>query len=101
MGNLQELVKKVEEVELKKQAAEDAGEDYIDSDDGMHKVTKKRKKNKKVKITVEDIQLKVTKLIDETMVNRATMKKDFSMLEGNFIATKEMDPVIERMEQSM
>ncbi len=30
------------------------------------------------------------------MVNRATMKKDFSLLEGNFIAVKEMVPIIER-----
>merc|ERR1712139_758103 len=99
--NLQELVKKVEIQEEKRLAAEEAGEDFVDSDDGMHKVQKKKKKNKKQKVSIDDLQETVTKLIDETMVNRATMKKDFSMLEGNFIAMKEMEPVIERMEAAM
>merc|ERR1711896_14616 len=61
-------------------------------------VQKKKKKNKKQKVSIDDLQETVTKLIDQTMVNRATMKKDFSLLEGNFIATKEMEPVIERLE---
>lgn len=100
--NLQALVAKVAEKEEKRLAAEDAGEDVEDSEeDGMHKVVKKRKKHKKSKITVEDVQEKVTQLLDQTMVNRATMKKDFTLLEGNFIALKEMDPVIERLEGSI
>merc|ERR1711903_318480 len=62
---------------------------------------KNKKKKKRENITVEDIQIKITKLIDDTMVNRATMKKDFTLLEGNFIAVQEMDPVIERFESMM
>merc|ERR1712086_744049 len=102
MGNLSNLVAKVEAKEEKRLAAEEADEELVDSDDGMHKVNKKKKKKKKkMEVTVEEIQEKITKLMDETMVNRATMKKDFSLLEGNFIATKEMDPVIERFEAMM
>lgn len=44
--NLHELVRKVEEQEDRKEAAEEKGED-LDSDDGMHAVKKKRKKKKK------------------------------------------------------
>merc|ERR1712194_230175 len=100
--NLQELVKKVEATELRRLEAEENDEELVESEEGMHKISKKRKKaKKKDKVTVEDLQIKVTMLLDQTMVNRATMKKDFSLLEGNFIAMKEMDPVLERLETAL
>mmetsp|Transcript_9716 Transcript_9716/g.17085 ORF Transcript_9716/g.17085 Transcript_9716/m.17085 type:complete len:550 (-) Transcript_9716:312-1961(-) len=98
--NLQELVKKVEEKEELALAAEEKGEEFEDSDDGMHKVTKKRKK-KHQKVTVEQIHEKVIDLIDQTMVNRATLKKDYTLLEGFFIAQKDLDPHIEIFEAAM
>jgi len=95
--NLEELVKKVEATEKKRQAAEDAGEEYDDSDDGMHRVSKKRKKKdkKKKEVTVEQLQVMVAKLVEETMVTRETMRKDFTLLEGNFVA-RELDPLLEQ-----
>merc|ERR1712151_1357689 len=39
--------------------------------------------------------------IDKTFVNRATMQKDFTLLEGHFIGTKEMEPVIQSLEQAL
>merc|ERR1712039_1143952 len=41
--DLQALVKKVEEKEERRLAAEEAGEELVESDDGMHEVKKKRK----------------------------------------------------------
>merc|ERR1712046_234624 len=100
--DLQALVKKVEETELRREAAEEAGEEGYESDDGMHKVQKKRKKkHTKEKISAEEIQIKVADLIEKTQVNRATMQKDFTLLEGFFVAQKEMDPVIERLESQL
>lgn len=95
--NLEELVKKVEATEKKRQAAEDAGEEYDDSDDGMHRVSKKRKKKdkKKKEVTVEQLQVMVAKLVEETMIARETMRKDFTLLEGNFVA-RELDPLLEQ-----
>mmetsp|Transcript_24898 Transcript_24898/g.83019 ORF Transcript_24898/g.83019 Transcript_24898/m.83019 type:complete len:560 (+) Transcript_24898:94-1773(+) len=97
--NLAQLVKKVEEKEEKRLAAEEAGEEYEDSDDGMHQVAKKRKKKKKKdNLTVEQLQEKIAILIEETMASRETMKKDYTMLEGNFI-TKDMDPLLKQFEE--
>jgi len=97
--NLKELVKKVEEKELKRLAAEERGEEFDDndSDDGMHRVSKKRKKKDKKKkdITVEQLQVMVASLVQETMVTRETMRKDFTLLEGNFVA-RELDPLLEQ-----
>eukprot|EP00421_Protoceratium_reticulatum_P005030 CAMPEP_0168365232 /NCGR_PEP_ID=MMETSP0228-20121227/4612_1 /TAXON_ID=133427 /ORGANISM="Protoceratium reticulatum, Strain CCCM 535 (=CCMP 1889)" /LENGTH=534 /DNA_ID=CAMNT_0008378007 /DNA_START=85 /DNA_END=1686 /DNA_ORIENTATION=- len=94
--NLMELVKKVEEQEERREAAEEAGED-VDSDDGMHRVKKKRKKKKQKEITVESLQAKLTKLQEQTMVGRVTMRKDYKLLDGHFVA-KDMDPVLEQWE---
>mmetsp|Transcript_66039 Transcript_66039/g.137936 ORF Transcript_66039/g.137936 Transcript_66039/m.137936 type:complete len:548 (-) Transcript_66039:106-1749(-) len=92
--NLQMLVKKVEAKEEKRLEAEEKGEEYEDSDDGMHEVAKKRgKKKKKLNLTVEQLQERVAVLIQNTMANRATMKKDYTLLDGNFI-TKDIDPLI-------
>merc|ERR1712129_591444 len=102
--NLQALVKKVEANELKRLEAEENDEELVESEDGMHNISKNKKRKKakkKDKVTVEDLQIKVTMLLDQTMVNRATMKKDFGLLEGNFIAMKEMDPVLERLETAL
>mmetsp|Transcript_116095 Transcript_116095/g.361745 ORF Transcript_116095/g.361745 Transcript_116095/m.361745 type:complete len:542 (-) Transcript_116095:54-1679(-) len=93
--NLHELVKKVEEQELKREAAEDAGED-VDSDDGMHSVKKKRKK-KKQEVSVEMLQAKVAELLDQTMGKRITLRKDYKLLEGNVVA-KDMDPIMDQWE---
>lgn len=95
--DLQQLVKKVEEREERRLEAEERGEEDIDSDDGMHQIAKKRKKKKKQNITVEMLQERVAILIEETMVSRETMKKDYTLLEGNFI-TKDMDPVLAKFE---
>mmetsp|Transcript_12862 Transcript_12862/g.35321 ORF Transcript_12862/g.35321 Transcript_12862/m.35321 type:complete len:540 (-) Transcript_12862:62-1681(-) len=93
--NLHELVKKVEEQELKREAAEDAGED-VDSDDGMHCVKKKRKK-KKAEVAVETLQAKVAELLDQTMGHRVTLRKDYTLLEGNVVA-KDMEPIMDQWE---
>merc|ERR1711879_933192 len=99
--DLQALVAKVEAVEAKKEAAEAAGEEYVDSDDGMYDVKKQKKKKKKKKeIKVEDIQEKILALLEHTMVGRASMKKDFTLLEGHFIAVKEIDPIIKQLEHA-
>jgi len=92
--DLQQLVKKVEEREEKRLEAEERGESDVDSDDGMHQVAKKRKRKRNKKIDVVMLQERIAQLIEETMVGRATMKKDYTLLEGNFI-TKDMDPVLE------
>lgn len=94
--NLLELVKKVEEQEEKREAAEEAGEDDVDSDDGMHRVSKKKRKREKV--TAEVMEARVVMLIQETMVARETLNKDYSLLEGNFVA-REMDPVLKQWDQ--
>merc|ERR1712050_675116 len=100
--DLQALVKKVEEKEERRLAAEEAGEELVESDDGMHEVKKKRKKkHSKDKMTVEDIQIKVADLIDKTFVNRATMQKDYTLLEGYFVAQKEMEPIIAAFERAL
>eukprot|EP00928_Gymnodinium_smaydae_P010346 TRINITY_DN13890_c0_g2_i1.p1 TRINITY_DN13890_c0_g2~~TRINITY_DN13890_c0_g2_i1.p1 ORF type:complete len:588 (+),score=177.75 TRINITY_DN13890_c0_g2_i1:99-1766(+) len=99
--NLMELVRKVEEVEVKREAAEEAGEEYVDSDDGMYSVNKqKKKKRKKEKIDIDEIQKRLVALMEHTMVGRATMKKDFTLLEGHFIAVKEIDPIIKKLEHA-
>lgn len=99
--SLAQLIKKVEEKEEKKLAAEERGEEYEDSDDGMHQVSKKRKKKKKKDIiTAEQLQERVAILIEETMVKRVTMKKDFTRLDGNFI-TKDMDPLLTEFEKDL
>mmetsp|Transcript_4802 Transcript_4802/g.15061 ORF Transcript_4802/g.15061 Transcript_4802/m.15061 type:complete len:543 (+) Transcript_4802:136-1764(+) len=94
--NLSELVKKVEDQELRREAAEEDGEN-VDSDDGMHCVRKKRKKKKQKEVTVEALQAKITRLMEQTMEHRVTMKKDYTLLDGHFCA-KEMDPVLEQWE---
>mmetsp|Transcript_31401 Transcript_31401/g.71698 ORF Transcript_31401/g.71698 Transcript_31401/m.71698 type:complete len:569 (+) Transcript_31401:340-2046(+) len=104
--NLEALVAKVEKQEEKREAAEEAGEDAaeLDSDDGMHTIGKKRKKKKREKISVEMLQQRVTHLIEATMANpanRATIKKDFSLLEGNFIATHELDPILVKIQKAI
>lgn len=99
--NLHELIKKVEEREEKRAAAEEAGLDDIDSDDGMHSVAKKKKKKKQKKdeVTAEKVEAKAHRLVEHTMVARVTMKKDYSLLEGNFVA-RDLDPLIQRLEAS-
>lgn len=101
--NLHDLVRKVEEVELKREAAEEAGEEYVDSDDGMYSVAKQKKKKRKkdTPIKIEEMQARVISLLEQTMVARASMKKDFSLLEGHFIAVKEMDPIIKQLEHAV
>jgi len=94
--NLHELVKKVEEQEERREAAAEAGED-VDSDDGMHCVKKKRKKHKKQEVTVEMLQAKVSELLDQTMGRRVTLRKDYTLLEGNVVA-KDMDPIMDQWE---
>eukprot|EP00418_Pyrodinium_bahamense_P077148 CAMPEP_0179049684 /NCGR_PEP_ID=MMETSP0796-20121207/20338_1 /TAXON_ID=73915 /ORGANISM="Pyrodinium bahamense, Strain pbaha01" /LENGTH=562 /DNA_ID=CAMNT_0020746165 /DNA_START=21 /DNA_END=1706 /DNA_ORIENTATION=- len=94
--NLHELVKKVEEQEDKREAAADAGED-VDSDDGMHCVKKKRKK-KKQEIPVEMLQAKVDELLLQTMGHRVTLRKDYTLLEGNVVA-RDMDPIMAQWEE--
>mmetsp|Transcript_19032 Transcript_19032/g.60536 ORF Transcript_19032/g.60536 Transcript_19032/m.60536 type:complete len:541 (-) Transcript_19032:259-1881(-) len=94
--NLHELVKKVEEQEERREAAAEAGED-VDSDDGMHCAKKKRKKNKKQEVTVEMLQAKVSELLDQTMGKRVTLRKDYTLLEGNVVA-KDMDPIMDQWE---
>jgi len=96
--NLMELVKKVEEQEEKREAAEEAGQDDVDSDDGMHRVSKKKKRKRGEKVTAEVMEARIVMLIQETMVARETMNKDYSLLEGNFVA-REMDPVLEQWDQ--
>jgi len=101
--NLEALVAKVEAQEEKREAAEEAGQDgdEVDSDDGMHRIGKKRKK-KREKITVEMLQQRVVHLIEATMANpanRATIKKDFTLLEGHFLATSELDPLVARFQK--
>lgn len=92
--DLQQLIAKVDEREQRREEAEDRGEDFDDSDDGMHQVVKKRKKKKKKdNITIEMMQERVAILIEETMTRRETMKKDFTMVEGNFMA-RDSDPVL-------
>lgn len=93
--NLLDLVAKVEEQEERKEAAEERGEDDLDSDDGMHAVKKKRKKRKK-EVDGEQLLAKITKLIEHTLLRgRVTMHKDYSMLDGHFIA-KDFDPILEQ-----
>jgi len=101
--NLTALVKKVEEQEAKREAAEDAGEEFHDSDDGMFDVAKqkKKKKQKKQPVDVEEIQKKIMSLTEHTMVGRASMKKDYTLLEGHFLAVKELDPVIDRLKHAV
>lgn len=95
--NLHDLVAKVEEQESKREAAEDAGED-VDSDDGMHSVKKKRKKNKKKEeVSVETLQAKVAELLDQTMGKRVTLRKDYTLLDGN-VCAKDMDPIMDQWE---
>lgn len=96
--NLQQLVRKVEEQEERREAAEEAGISDVDSDDGMHRVAKKPRKKKKPMATVEALQEKLLRLTEETMVARETMMKDFTLLEGNFIATTELDPILKKWE---
>jgi len=93
--NLHELVRKVEEQEEKREAADEAGED-VDSDDGMHCAKKKRKKKKK-EVSVETLQAKVAELLDKTMGHRVTLRKDYTLLDGNVVA-KDMDPVMDQWE---
>jgi len=95
--NLQALVKKVEEQEERREKAEEAGVD-VDSDDGLHDIVKpKKKKPKKEKVSPESIVEKVLLLIEHTFVARESMKKDYSLLDGNFVA-RDMDPVIKKWE---
>jgi len=95
--NLQALVKKVEEQEERREKAEEAGED-VDSDDGLHDIVKpKKKKPKKEKVSPESIVEKVLLLIEHTFVARESMKKDYSLLDGNFVA-RDMDPIIKKWE---
>ncbi|CAK9034367.1 unnamed protein product [Durusdinium trenchii] len=121
--NLQALVKKVEEQEERREAAEEAGaplrmglRDYVqffielhglvcllkgqdvDSDDGLHDMAKpKKKKAKKEKVSPESIVEKALLLIEHTFVARESIKKDYSRLDGNFVA-RDLDPVIQRWE---
>eukprot|EP00927_Polykrikos_kofoidii_P044274 TRINITY_DN38284_c0_g1_i1.p1 TRINITY_DN38284_c0_g1~~TRINITY_DN38284_c0_g1_i1.p1 ORF type:complete len:549 (-),score=161.41 TRINITY_DN38284_c0_g1_i1:26-1672(-) len=100
--NLAELVKKVEEKEAKREAAEEAGEEYADSDDGMHSIVKQKKKKKRRKdVKIEEIQDKIISLMEHTMVGRASLKKDYTKLEGHFIAVKEIDPVIDKLARAI
>eukprot|EP00913_Durusdinium_trenchii_P006640 g6239.t1 len=120
--NLQALVKKVEEQEERREAAEEAGQD-VDSDDGLHDMAKpKKKKAKKEKavsisqphrltascppswqVSPESIVEKALLLIEHTFVARESIKKDsslghdYSRLDGNFVA-RDLDPVIQRWE---
>lgn len=95
--DLQQLVKKVEEQEARREAAEEAGVD-VDSDDGLHDIKKpKKKKQKKEKVTAESIVEKVLVLIEHTFVARESMKKDYSLLDGNFCA-RDMNPLMKRWE---
>mmetsp|Transcript_32880 Transcript_32880/g.97667 ORF Transcript_32880/g.97667 Transcript_32880/m.97667 type:complete len:408 (-) Transcript_32880:97-1320(-) len=55
----------------------------------------KEKDKKKKEVTVEQLQVMVAKLVEETMVTRETMRKDFTLLEGNFVA-RELDPLLEQ-----
>merc|ERR1712039_9945 len=50
-------------------------------------------------IDVEMLQKKLTKLMEMTMEHRVTMKKNYTLLEGHFVA-KEMDPVLEQWENN-
>eukprot|EP00929_Paragymnodinium_shiwhaense_P118335 TRINITY_DN90268_c0_g1_i1.p1 TRINITY_DN90268_c0_g1~~TRINITY_DN90268_c0_g1_i1.p1 ORF type:complete len:557 (+),score=157.31 TRINITY_DN90268_c0_g1_i1:77-1747(+) len=104
--NLQALVRKVEEQEEKRLAAEEAGEEYVDSDDGMYSVAKQKNKKKKRKITgkkleVKDVQDKIDSLLEHTMVGRVSMKKDYTLLEGHFIAKEDLNPSIEKIEHAL
>lgn len=99
--NLAALVKKVEELERKKEEAEERGEEFEDSDDGMYSVAKAKKKKKKKKdVKVEDIESKILSLLEHTLVGRASVKKDWTLLEGHFIAVKELDPVVQKLEHA-
>lgn len=101
--SLMELVAKIEEKEEKLALAEARGEDPVDSDDGMHEVSKKRKKKKKqpAKIDTEALLVRIAELVEHTMVGRVSLKKDYTMLEGHFIAVKELDPVAERLQNEI
>ena len=97
--NLQELVKKVEEQEERREAAEEAGQDE-DSDDGMHRVKKKPKK-KREKVSCEVLHQKILTMIETTMREptlRATVKKDYTHLQGHFIAVSDLDPCLKRLQ---
>eukprot|EP00931_Biecheleriopsis_adriatica_P086658 TRINITY_DN61276_c0_g1_i1.p1 TRINITY_DN61276_c0_g1~~TRINITY_DN61276_c0_g1_i1.p1 ORF type:complete len:568 (+),score=159.90 TRINITY_DN61276_c0_g1_i1:48-1706(+) len=96
--DLQQLVKKVEEQEERREKAEEAGKEDIDSDDGLYDVKKpKKKKAKKEKVTSESIIEKVMLLIEHTFVARESMKRDYSLLDGNFCA-RDMDPIMKEWE---
>eukprot|EP00933_Yihiella_yeosuensis_P044040 TRINITY_DN3908_c0_g3_i1.p1 TRINITY_DN3908_c0_g3~~TRINITY_DN3908_c0_g3_i1.p1 ORF type:complete len:373 (+),score=118.93 TRINITY_DN3908_c0_g3_i1:642-1760(+) len=94
--NLDELVKKVEAQEARREKAEEAGDEDVDSEDGMHRIQKK-KKQKKEKVTPELIVEKVLLLIEHTFVARESMKKDYKLLDGHFIA-RDMDPILKKWE---
>jgi len=90
--NLSELVRKVVSQEELKEGGED-----VDSDDGMHRARKKRKEQ--VKVTVEVLETDILSLMEQTMVARATVRKDYSQLHAGFIASVDLDPAIVQLEE--
>ncbi|CAJ1451859.1 unnamed protein product [Effrenium voratum] len=94
--NLQALVKKVEEQEARREAAEETGQD-VDSDDGLHDIKPKKKKPKKEKVTAENIIEKCLVLIEHTFVARESIKKDYHLLDGN-VCARDLTPLIQKWE---